>query len=254
MSPRASWLLLLSTAACAEASVPAPAIVAAPASITVSLSGEDKAWLAEVVAEGRQPEGPTFVCDSPFPLEQPLGMWRSEPAREDVSLRGPEDVPDKMRLVTEGPITSASYNSGAELFEGQQVLRDGEWVRDGAWRAWRADGKPWEEGAYRAGEEDGPWRWWYENGNPQALGGFADGKHVGGWTYYHENGFVLAEGVYDDDRPVGAWRTYHEGGTLHSEGHFVDGEREGRWVVYDARGNLDPAASGLYRAGERVGD
>jgi len=253
--PSLSWLLVL-LPACAEASVPAPVVVAAPESIEVRLSEDDKAWLAEVIADGPSPGGREPTCGDLPDLSRAdqLGRWRSEPTRRETSLRSPDDVPDKMRLVTDGPVASASYNTGAALYEGAQVQVGDEWVRDGGWRAWHADGQPWEEGAYRGGEEDGPWRWWYDNGSPQALGTFADGKHVGGWTYYHENGYVMAEGVYEDDRPVGAWRTYHDSGALHSEGRFVDGKREGRWNVYDSRGVLDVEASGLYRSGERVGD
>lgn len=243
--PHLSWILVL-LPACAEASVPAPAVVAPPESIEVRLSEDDRAWLADLIAEGRQPAR-TGREPAPTARSEPRGARRPE-------LLGPDDVPDKLRLVTEGPVTSASYNTGAALFEGAQVLLGDEWVREGGWRAWHADGKPWEEGAYRGGEEDGPWRWWYESGSPQALGTFADGKHVGGWTYYHENGYVMAEGVYEDDRPVGLWRTYHDSGALHSEGRFVGGKREGRWTVYDPQGALDVETSGLYRAGERVGD
>ncbi|HEX6883485.1 MAG TPA: toxin-antitoxin system YwqK family antitoxin [Planctomycetota bacterium] len=244
--PPLSASLVLISAACAEASVPAPVVAAPPESIEVRLSDEDKAWLAELIDPGRQPASAE---------RESVPTARSEPRRRrDVGLGGPDDVRDKMRLVTEGPVTSASYNTGSALYEGQQVLVEDEWVREGGWRAWHPDGKPWEEGAYRGGEEEGPWRWWYENGNVQALGTFADGEHVGGWTYYHENGYVLAEGVYEGDRPVGLWRTYHDSGALHSEGSFVAGKREDRWTVYDPQGVLDPEASGLYRAGERVGE
>jgi hypothetical protein len=178
-----------------------PVQSAPPGEFVVRLAPEDRALLENLVRHAAVGE-PEHALE---PLER-------VPSRESAPLPR-----DSMRLVTEGPIAMASYNSGAPLYNGVQVLHEGRWVRDGAWRAWHADGNPWEEGAYRRGEEHGPWRWWYEGGTLQAQGTFDEGLHTGAWTYYHPNGEVLAAGRYERGRPVGRWVTFDEHGNLLSE-------------------------------------
>jgi hypothetical protein len=249
--PFAPILIVVSLGACLEAR-PGGAGPNPPGAIEVRLAEEDKAWLAELFSDLHGPTGSETSAREEA-ARQPAATARPVArGRRAAGPKGADDVQDKMRLVVDGPITSASYNTGAALYQGEQALADGKWVRHGLWRAWHSDGKPWEEGAYHDGEEDGPWRWWYEDGTPLATGTFERGRHVGGWTYYHSSGQVMAEGAYEDDRPVGAWRTYHENGALHSEGRFLNGKRTGRWVVHDPSGQLDAEASGEYRDGQRV--
>lgn len=199
---RSSALAFLLAAPCLACLAPYAPPPAPSTSLEVHLAPEDRALLERLVAgltrEGRE------VVPAPAP-ERKVG---ARPAlRADT----------RNQLVTQGPVTLATYSSGRPMFEGTQIEGPGGWQRHGPWRAWHPDGKPWEEGAYDHELPHGPWRWWYEDGSLQATGTFERGRRVGDWVYYHPNGKPWAEGRHDDDRPVGLWRVYDESGALLSE-------------------------------------
>lgn len=214
---------------------PAPA-APGPIEVVVRLDPADRGLLERLLAE-RALAAP--VAREPLPAQVPL--HRAAPAE-----------PHRRR--PEGPVLQASYNSGAPLYEGRQVVVGEDWERHGPWHAWHPNGQVWEEGAYFQGKEHGPWRWWYENGSLQAVGTFDHGQHVGPWVFYFENGREMAAGSYVADRPVGTWTTHDESGALVSEGSFEQGLRTGPWTFYSAPGVVDRERSGRYEAGERVGD
>jgi len=192
-------VLLAPSSACIA--VPPPA-APAPATLELRLAPEDRALLERLVAG------------------LPSGAHRLTPAPTPATLEArlpPVPSDTRNRLVTEGPVTLATYTSGRTMFEGAQVEGPVGWQRHGPWRAWHPDGQTWEEGAYDRERPHGPWRWWYEDGTPQAVGAFELGRRVGEWVYYHPNGMRWAEGRHADDRSVGVWRVYGEDGALLSE-------------------------------------
>jgi len=193
-------LVPLLAAACVTAPPPAPAAV--PAQLELRLAAEDRALVERLLArlEATSQAGAALV-----------------PPRAALERRPSVPRDTRTQLGVTGPVTFATHVTGAKMYEGAQIERDGRWLRHGAWQAWYADGTPWEEGAYDEEQPDGPWRWWYEDGTPQAQGRFARGLRVGPWTYYHPNGRVWAEGRHESDRPVGVWRVYGEQGELVSE-------------------------------------
>jgi len=200
---RCLCLLVVALAACSDARSSSSG---EPQRVEVTLSPSDRAWLEQV-------------------LERKLGLREAvaareparvlEPAVEPIALRVPIDT--KMRLIDDGPVALATYNSGGKMYEGVQVETDEGWQRHGPWQAWHADGTPWESGTYVQGREHGLWEWWYENGNLQARGEYDEGRRVGAWSYHHENGTVMARGSYDLGRPIGVWTVFDESGALVSE-------------------------------------
>lgn len=199
----------LTFAACSDPRSADPS--AEPQRVEVTLSAGDRAWI----------EG---LLEQKLGLREPVvargGMHEPEESEEEVLVESAAwrvPVDKKMRLVDDGPVALATYNSGGKMYEGSQIETEAGWERHGPWQAWHDDGQLWESGTYYQGEEHGLWEWWYENGQPQARGEYDEGQRVGPWTYYHENGAVMAQGAYDHDRPIGLWRVLDENGALVSE-------------------------------------
>jgi hypothetical protein len=192
-----------------------------PQRVEVTLSPADRAWLEELVDGKLGLRAPALARRHALALEQePI---EEQELVEPAAYRIPVDR--KMRLVDDGPVALATYNSGGKLYEGSQIETEAGWERHGPWQAWHDDGQLWEAGTYYEGEEHGLWEWWYANGQPQARGEYDEGRRVGPWTYYHENGVVMAQGAYDHDRPIGLWTVHDESGVLVSEtDHDADGK------------------------------
>jgi hypothetical protein len=194
--------LLAPSPACIAVPPPAAPAPVAPATLELRLAPEDRALLERLVT------GLASDARGNVPTPAPATL---EARRPSV----PRDT--RNRLVTDGPVTLATYTSGRTMFEGAQIEGPDGWQRHGPWRAWHPEGQPWEEGAYDRERPHGPWRWWYEDGTLQAEGAFELGLRVGEWVYYHPNGKPWAEGRHADDRAVGLWRVYDESGALLSE-------------------------------------
>ena len=163
-------------------------------------------------------------------LSPPKSIQTPTDARTAVDDLGDERVPNLERVAgMRGAFVRDQWPNGAPMFEAQQTQqRDGEWVLDGAWTAWHANGEREELGRYAQGREDGTWLWWYENGEQQAEGQFDRGRRIGTWSFWHASGAKLAQGAYENGERSGAWRFWTADGTLHEE------------------------HSGVYRRGERV--
>ena len=84
-------------------------------------------------------------------------------------------------------------------YANKQVKMDGEFkdeLRDGLWKAWYDNGKPWSEGEYK------------------------EGKRNGKGIYYYNNGLKYIEGIYSNDVRVGNWRFYDTTGVMTKEVDF----------------------------------
>ena len=70
---------------------------------------------------------------------------------------------------------------------------------------------------------------------------------------YYANGQVEMECETRDGKREGACRRYYPSGAKQSEGAYVEGRMEGPWTYWLEDGTVDPARSGTYAAGGRVG-
>jgi hypothetical protein len=113
---------------------------------------------------------------------------------------------------------------------------DGTGVRQGAYRAWFANGRLKIEGQFLDGEKSGRWRsWhgnglWFGNGQPSEEGAFAKGREEGVWTRWHRNGARFEEGEYRGGRRQGRWRVWYHSGELEREGQYRDSMPYGVWT------------------------
>lgn len=81
--------------------------------------------------------------------------------------------------------------------------------------------------------QDGPFRSWHEGGGRESEGAYAAGLRSGPWT---------------------TWHPPAQGGGLRSQGSYLFGQEEGVWVHRRPDGSIDPQLTGIYEAGERLGD
>lgn len=72
-------------------------------------------------------------------------------------------------------------------------------------------------------------------------------------TIYYPNGQLQSEVGYQDGKKDGLCKKWYADGTKMAEGRFAAGRMEGEWSFWREDGTIDPAKSGHYRDGERVG-
>lgn len=147
----------------------------------------------------------------------------------------------------------ATWPNGAVKVQASEAWYDGEWVKEGPARFFRRDGSPQAAGAYERGRESGPWVEWLEDGS-RGEGSYVQGQRSGPWTYWHANGNRQEEGIYETGRRVGVWRWWYDSGVLRSEAEYAGGKVSGRVCHWLPDGSSDPALSGTYEDGEKVGD
>ena len=82
-------------------------------------------------------------------------------------------------------------------------------LNEGPWRRWNAQGEIIEEGWYRAGVRDGIYK------------------------LRHANGETRLEGKYRDNRRDGLWQQFDVAGNLQQETHYVAGDLV-RWEVWES--------------------
>ena len=76
------------------------------------------------------------------------------------------------------------YETGQVKMEG--AMQDGK--REGEWKAYLRDGRPWSIDTFKDGELEGPSTVYWENGNLRWEGNFKAGVHCGNWKFYDEQG------------------------------------------------------------------
>ena len=76
------------------------------------------------------------------------------------------------------------------------AMKDGK--REGTWKAYLRDGRPWSIDEFKNGELDGSSTVYWENGNLRWEGKYKAGKHVGHWKWYDEQGILLREEDYPE--------------------------------------------------------
>jgi len=136
--------------------------------------------------------------------------------------------------------------------EGQEVVRDGEWVYDGLFTFYDEGGRQVASGRYADGLEEGPWNKVAE-GDFVGMGSFRAGRREGRWTYYYPGaGQVNAEGAYIDGQRTGQWLRYHADGTTAAELMYQDDEWHGECRFYELDGSLDSLRTGRYAVGQRI--
>lgn len=73
------------------------------------------------------------------------------------------------------------------------------------------------DGGYKNNKREGVWKYWYENGKPWSEGFYVNGKSEGKRTTYFENGKIRYVGNYREDMRVGKWQFFDETGRMLSE-------------------------------------
>ena len=145
-----------------------------------------------------------------------------------------------------------TWDDGSVRTLGQEVVQDGEWVKDGPFVFYGPDGEKVAEGAYAGGLETGAWTRWLEDGT-RTEGRFENGEREGLWTFWHEEGTRQEEGHYANGVRVGRWTLWYPSGAVREENDYVDGAMHGQRRAYREDGSLDPGRSGVFENGERVG-
>jgi len=70
---------------------------------------------------------------------------------------------------------------------------------------------------------------------------------------YYGNGQARSRLVYRDGLPHGPAEEWFPDGSLAARGRYEGGQREGEWTFWLETGAVDPARSGVYVDGRRVG-
>jgi antitoxin component YwqK of YwqJK toxin-antitoxin module len=91
---------------------------------------------------------------------------------------------------------------------------EGSDMRHGTTKAWYANGKTEQEGAYEYGKKAGTFTFWHENGQVASTGEYNDDLATGTWVWWHENGQKSAVGKYANGNLIGEWRWWDESGKL----------------------------------------
>jgi hypothetical protein len=134
---------------------------------------------------------------------------------------------------------------------GQEVVSDGEWVKDGEFVFYDERGREQARGAYRLGREHGPWTQIEPDGDV-GRGEFREGRRMGKWTYSYPGGQPQEEGGYVRGTRQGFWTRWHENGQVRAEVMYKDGELHGTCNYWFADGREDVKHSGRYERGEKV--
>ena len=116
---------------------------------------------------------------------------------EKVEARYPNEQPQIVRKYDKSGncvYEMEYYETGQLRMEGP--MKDGK--RQGEWKAYLRDGRPWSIGGFKDGKMDGPSTVYRENGNLRYKGNFKDGVHSGHWKWYDEQGFLLREEDYPE--------------------------------------------------------
>ena len=142
--------------------------------------------------------------------------------------------------------------TGIERVRGEEVWRDGRWVRDGGFRFFDREGRERARGSFVLGLESGPWVETYDDGG-SGSGEYRAGKRSGEWTYWTEEGRVQQQGAYEDGERSGRWIEWYEDGvTLRSEVSWERGKKSGAAVYRNRDGTVNAQLSGTYREGVKV--
>jgi antitoxin component YwqK of YwqJK toxin-antitoxin module len=84
------------------------------------------------------------------------------------------------------------YKNGVIRIRG--TMKDGK--REGLWKSWYDDGKPWSETTFKAGIRDGHTITWYPNGNKRYDGAYTNDEESGTWIYWDETGKEVSKKDY----------------------------------------------------------
>ena len=103
---------------------------------------------------------------------------------------------------------------------------DGDWVREGNFERWYANGNLHMQGPMKADREEGLWHKYHENGQLKKKLSFAGGDLHGPYESWYANGQKSSEGEFAQGQPVGTWTVWKEDGSLDADrtGRYVDGE------------------------------
>lgn len=141
-----------------------------------------------------------------------------------------------------------NYLTGTTIMEGNMV--NGE--RDGLWKFYFSDGKPYIEQNYKPGNrkkqlwiqttemgnETGSYHRYFRSGRLNEKGFFDGGFRTGDWVRYYPDTKVEEKGSYENDKKVGEWLYYYPTGTKEaSELYSNEGELLTRSTYYP-NGNL----------------
>jgi hypothetical protein len=110
--------------------------------------------------------------------------------------------------------------SRLEVVESPQVWgadEDEDFIAEGAYVAYHADGSEAARGFYVAGALEGSWRQWHPGGTPAVTGQHRRGRPEGDWVFFHANGVKAREGAFEGGAPVGIWRSWDRRGRLLAE-------------------------------------
>ena len=116
---------------------------------------------------------------------------------EKVEARYPNEQPQIVRKYDKSGncvYEMEYYDTGEVRMEG--AMKNGK--KQGEWKAYLRDGRPWSIGNFKDGKMDGPSTVYWENGNLRYEGNFKDGAHCGHWKWYDEQGFLLREEDYPE--------------------------------------------------------
>ena len=100
------------------------------------------------------------------------------------------------------------FENGNPQFSGSYVAGG---LRDGAWRAGHANGKPASEGAYQFDRQNGLWLFWHAVGSLYASGSYDFGVKHGWWIKNGADGTPQESGLFIKGLKVGPWTTWTNG-------------------------------------------
>jgi antitoxin component YwqK of YwqJK toxin-antitoxin module len=134
---------------------------------------------------------------------------------------------------------------------GREVVKAGDWVKEGQFVFYDRDGREVGRGGYSDGLEHGPWVQTEESSHV-AKGSFRMGRREGPWAYTFSSGQQQEEGTYVSGQRTGLWQRWYEDGTLAEECTYREGKRHGECRFFGPQGSQDELLSGRYKMGERV--
>ncbi|HEY0030734.1 MAG TPA: hypothetical protein VGC65_08245 [Bacteroidia bacterium] len=121
-----------------------------------------------------------FSCSSEAPEEQVKKVKEEAPV-EVVSRFRFENSQDS--AVANGESIQRYKNGGIKM---QGMMKEGK--REGLWKSWYEDGKPWSETTFSSGVRNGKTTTWYDNGNKRYQGAYTNDIESGKWIYWDEKG------------------------------------------------------------------
>jgi antitoxin component YwqK of YwqJK toxin-antitoxin module len=128
-----------------------------------------------------------------------LGCDASKEAKEEVPTSLTYDVLTFYKNGKAKEQESFTNNNGIrEIYGYEELYPDGSVKitgrlsktkhRDGLWKSFYEDGKPWSIGSYTEGVETGEKKVWYPNGKIRYKGTMVKGKPSGVWFFWDEKG------------------------------------------------------------------